>query len=130
MTKSDNLKTAMIQALTKSLGRVSDACRMVDISRQTHYRWMEEDAEYKEAVANVDEAAIDYVESKLFELIDGPTYEAMTEQGVVTLKDKPSAAAAIFYLKTKGKKRGYIERQELTGADDAPPLVIQINGNI
>jgi len=120
----------MIDALTKSLGRVSDACRMVDIARQTHYRWMEEDPEYKEAVANVDEAAIDYVESKLFELIDGPMYETMTEQGVVTLKDKPSATAAIFYLKTKGKKRGYIERQELTGAEDAPPLIIKINGSI
>ena len=31
-----------------------------------------------------------------------------------------STAATIFYLKNKSKKRGYIERQEITGADGMP----------
>jgi hypothetical protein len=39
-----------------------------------------------------------------------------------------NVAATIFYLKTQGKQRGYIERQEVTGADGAP--IIEIIGNI
>jgi hypothetical protein len=39
-----------------------------------------------------------------------------------------NVAATIFFLKTQGKRRGYIERQEVTGAEGAP--IIEIIGNI
>ena len=125
----DTIKKAMIEAMRKSLGRVKDACEKVDIARSTHYAWMKDDLEYKEAIEAVGEEAIDYVESKLFELIDGPTRDILTEDGPQTVKDAPNATACIFYLKTKGKKRGYVERQEITGSDDGP-VKIEILGNI
>ena len=31
-----------------------------------------------------------------------------------------SSLDILFYLKTKGKSRGYVERQELTGSDGKP----------
>jgi hypothetical protein len=96
VTSSDIQKRAMVEALTASLGIVSTACRVVDISRQTHYRWMGEDNDYKEAVEDISEMAIDTVESKLHELIK-----------------KGDTTATIFYLKTKAKKRGYIEKTEV-----------------
>lgn len=122
MTNSDINKKGMIEALKKSLGVVKTACEAVRISRQTHYRWLEEDPDYKQATDDIGEDAIDFVESKLFEKIEGISIAQGTDDDgkpkVYTVP--PSDTAIIFYLKTKGKKRGYIERTELAGVPDQP----------
>jgi len=100
MDKSDSIKKAVLEALEKSLGVVTTAVRQVGISRSTFYKWMTEDLEFKNQVEDIQEIALDFAESQLHKQIkDGST------------------AATIFLLKTKGKKRGYVERQEITGAD-------------
>ena len=95
-TKSDIHKKAMIEALEKTLGIVTPACEMVGISRQTHYRWLEEDPEYKANVQSMDDLALDFAEPALPEQIKDGT---------------PSST--MFYLKTKGKKRSFVEKQEV-----------------
>ncbi len=99
----DPKKVAMIQALTKALGVVKMACESVGISRQTHYNWLKEDAAYKRACDNLPEVVLDFAEHHLHKLIS---------QG--------NPAATIFLLKTKGKKRGYVERQEIEVAEKKP----------
>lgn len=94
--KFGHKKKAMIQALEKSFGIVCDACAAVKISRDTHYRWMKEDENYSEAVTSLEDLSLDFAESKLLKQI-----EAL------------DTAATIFYLKTKGKKRGYIEHSTI-----------------
>lgn len=104
-------KEAMIQALEKHLGVVTTACKTVGIDRTTHYRWLKEDEAYKEATEDIENVSLDFAESQLLKQIkDGNT------------------TATIFYLKTKGKKRGYIERTEITGKDgvDLPQLQVHI----
>ena len=96
MTKTDISKKAMLEALEKSLGIATSACKSVGISRETHYRWIREDAEYKAAVDSIGDMTIDFVESQLHKQI---------REG--------NSTATIFFLKTKAKKRGYVERQEL-----------------
>ena len=113
MTESDTIKKAMIEALKKSLGIVSTACESVGISRQTHYRWLKEDSEYKELTEDISEHAIDFVESKLFEKIEGVQIGKEMDGHTVVYDLAPSDTAIIFYLKTKAKKRGYVERQEI-----------------
>ena len=89
------LKKAMIEALEQSLGIVTTACKKVGISRRTFYDWMAKDEDFKTEVEDIQDIALDFVESQLFKNIkEGKTSEM------------------IFYLKTKGKKRGYIERTE------------------
>jgi len=112
MTKSDTTKKAMLQALEKSLGVVTSACASVGISRQTHYRWLEEDAEYKTEVKGLEDVAIDFAESQLHKQINSG-----------------NTSATIFYLKTKGKNRGYVERTEITGADQEPIVVRILDGD-
>lgn len=113
MTNSDIIKKAMIEALKKSLGIVSTACESCEISRQTHYRWLQEDEKYKEEVEDITEAAIDFVESKLYEKIDGIEMAKEVDGDTVYYTLPPSDTAIIFYLKTKAKKRGYIEKSEI-----------------
>ena len=86
----------MISALKNSLGVVTPACIAVKIDRTTHYRWLQDDEEYRKAVNDISDVAIDFVESRLFQNIKGG-----------------DTTATIFYLKTKGKERGYTERHEI-----------------
>jgi hypothetical protein len=89
-------KKAMIAALKSHLGIVESACNAVGVSRNWHHENMRSDPDYKAAVDELKEVALDFVESRLFKNINS---------GDVT--------STIFYLKTKGKSRGYIERQEI-----------------
>jgi len=90
-------KNAMLEALKKSLGIVTKAVEMVGIDRQTHYNWLKDDPEYKKSVEALDDVVLDFAESKLHQSINNG-----------------SDTATIFFLKTKGKKRGYIEKSEIT----------------
>ena len=96
-------KGMMIQAMEKSLGIVTTACRSVGVSRETHYRWLREDSEYRQSINSIESMALDLAESKLHqEILNGNT------------------ACIIFFLKTKGKKRGYVEEQEVETTIKAP----------
>jgi hypothetical protein len=96
MTKTDTKKNVMIQSLESSLGVVSVACQKAELSRETHYKWYREDQDYKQRVDNVKNICLDFAESKLFEQIQDN-----------------NTTSTIFYLKTQGKNRGYVERQEV-----------------
>jgi hypothetical protein len=94
--KIQQKKKALLEALTQTLGVVTSACKIVGIDRTMFYDYYNSDPEFAKAVKDISEVAIDFAESKLYEQI----------------KDS-NTTATIFYLKTKAKHRGYIERQEI-----------------
>jgi len=96
-------KKDVLLALEASLGVVTTACKKAQIDRTTFYRYLKEDAEFARQVKELENVALDFAESSLHKQI---------QAGV--------PASTIFYLKTKGKERGYIERQEMTGKDGGP----------
>ena len=103
MNKTEQHKKAIIEALEKHLGIVTTACRIVGVGRTTFYGWLNDDEEFAKQVEDIQNIALDFAESQLHKQIgDGNT------------------SATIFYLKTKGKGRGFVERQEITGANGMP----------
>jgi hypothetical protein len=67
------------------------------------------------AVDEIQEVALDFVEGKLFERIKGVTViKGFDKEGNEILYELPPDVQAIsLYLKTRGKKRGYFEKQEI-----------------
>ena len=96
-------KKLVLKELEKAHGVVTQACQKAQVSRAQFYRWKDADDKFRKECDDIQEAAVDYVESQLFKQI---------EEGNIT--------GQIFYLKTKGKHRGYIEKtqiqQETTGS--------------
>ena len=112
MHKSRHIKKeSLLSALEQSLGVVTVACKKAKIPRSTYYKWLNEDTEFATKVKELENVALDFAESQLHKQIS-----------------ENSTAATIFYLKTKGKKRGYIEKNELdiTSGNEK----IQMNKNI
>jgi hypothetical protein len=89
-------KEEFLEVLRMKLGIISTTLKQVNITRWYYDRWIKEDLDFKEKVENITETTLDFVESKLFDLIN-----------------RGDKTAIIFYLKCKGKDRGYIERQSI-----------------
>lgn len=85
-----------MEALKANLGNVTMSARAANIDKSTHYDWLKKDEAYKAAVEEIANEAIDFVENNLFKAIQGGDTTAM-----------------IFYLKTKGKARGYTEKADI-----------------
>ena len=94
--KTDNKKRDLLEALEKSLGIVTTACKQVGINRDTYYQWLKKDSDFKKKVKEIENVALDFAESQLHKQIA-----------------KGNPLSTMFYLKCKGKKRGYIEQQEI-----------------
>ena len=62
-------KKRMLEALEKSLGVVTTALKVTELSRTNFYKWLKEDEEFAEAVRNVELIAKDFVMSKFYECI-------------------------------------------------------------
>jgi hypothetical protein len=95
MTKKETKmvkKEVFLKAFRSNLFNVTQACLSVPIGRTTYYRWYDEDESFREKVEICKEEMIDMAESALLRKIE-----------------KGDTISIIFFLKTIGKYRGYIE---------------------
>ena len=99
----------LITAIKKNGGIVADVVKSlhkeygIDITRDAIYKRKESAPAIAAAFDEAEDEMLDIAESKLIKAI---------KRGEM----KP----IMFYLRTKGKRRGYTERQEITGANEKP----------
>jgi predicted DNA-binding protein YlxM (UPF0122 family) len=86
-----------IQAFINNDFNITNACKTVNISRQTFYNNLYKLDDFRQELDKAKEQAINFVESALMEQIATGNTQAI-----------------IFYLKTKGKKYGYDDKEIIT----------------
>ncbi|CAB5217813.1 hypothetical protein UFOVP203_18 [uncultured Caudovirales phage] len=108
----DITKEAFIIAYRENFGNITISCQACGISRTMYQNWMKNDMEFRKTLAEIEpeEIMLDWGEHKLMERIT-----------------KGDTLATMFLLKTKGKRRGYIEKQEIVHEAD---VVKQITVNV
>lgn len=87
-----NNKENLLKALEQSLGIVTAACKSVNLSRETFYKYYNTDPEFKKAVNDINEITLDFTENQLLKLIRDGNIQAI-----------------LFYMRYKAKHRGYTE---------------------
>jgi len=98
--KREQTAARIIKALKETNGLLTMAAAKSGIGYRTVCRYVAEYPSVKEAAQDAKESMLDFAEGKLYQKIrDGDN------------------TCIIFYLKTQGKARGYIERQEITGGE-------------
>ena len=85
----------IVEIYEKKGCNITATCTALGISRKTFYEWKEKKKKLAEGLEAAEEAIIDFAESKLVEHINNDDVQAL-----------------IFFLRTKGKKRGYVEKTE------------------
>jgi hypothetical protein len=106
--KKEHTKKALLNALEKSLGVVTKACKIAKVGRTTFYKYLQEDKEFAKQVKDIENIALDFAESQLHKQIS-----------------EGNTTATIFLLKTKGKSRGYVERSEIVHDNNVKSTIIE-----
>jgi len=90
-------------ALEKAAGLQSVAAEALGVDRSTVCRRVAKSKRLQEVIDAAQEKTVDIAEASLIKAIQ-----------------RGEAWAVCFFLKCRAKRRGYVERQEITGADGGP----------
>lgn len=102
MPRGITLKNArIIEALEASAGIISAAAKMLGVRRESLSRRISGNKELQEALKVIEEMTLDLAEGELLKAMHGGNLTAI-----------------IFYLKTKGARRGYAEKRDVFGDVD------------
>lgn len=94
--REETQKAIFLEKLEAVFGIVKKACEFTGIKRDKFYKWIKEDEDFKRKVDDIQEIALDFAEYQMYKKIkEGDTQ------------------CLLFYLRTKGRCRGYNDRREV-----------------
>jgi hypothetical protein len=108
----DAFKRNIISWIEESVyGTLTSAADKFGLHKSIVYNWMNADPKFKEDLRNArvqaKDTGLDLAETKLMQAIN-----------------EGNTAELLFFLKTQGKQRGYIERSEIDYKELKPPVII------
>ena len=104
-------KRLLLIALESSLGIVTPACKDVGISRRSFYNYYRDDEDFRKSVDDINNITLDFAENQLLKKI---------KEG--------SERSILFYMKYRGRSRGYNDSIDITSGGDK--ILNEININI
>jgi hypothetical protein len=99
------------EMLLATAGIMSTAAARLGVNKSTICRRVQRSPVLQQALADASDRVLDLAETELFKSIQAG-----------------ESWAVCFYLKCKGKHRGYVERSEITGAQGVP--VMQVSDSV
>ena len=102
----------VIETHKKNFGIVTLTCKQMNINRTTFYEWLKLYPDFAEQINEAQDVAIDFAESMLMKNIQAQ-----------------DTTSIIFYLKTIGKRRGYVEKALMdvtSNGESIIPKVIEV----
>lgn len=105
-------KERLLTALQNNAGLISKACRAVGISNNQYYIYYKSDPDFKEKVDQIKEGVIDLAESQLYQLIQ-----------------EKNPQAIFFFLKYRGKDRGYTDINTAIQINSGSNITVNIVGS-
>lgn len=110
--ETEQYKKQIVEYLAESIhGTFSAACHKYGVSKTIGYEWRTADPEFNKSV----DAARHSAKQSGLDMAEGKLMKKINDEDTTSI---------LFYLKTQGKDRGYIERQE---TDSTLKADIQVN---
>ncbi len=103
--ESSTLKRELLDAMQQNGGFAYASAKLIGVPYSTVHYWMHNDPGFMKEYEEIKGRLLDRMEQELIQR---------------AMNNKDRDACLLFYLKTQGKHRGYVERTESTGANGAP----------
>jgi hypothetical protein len=111
MGQTKHKAETVIEAIRAAHGVKAAAARALNVTRQTLDNYIDRWESVRQAYEEANAVCLDVAEEGLGSFVRGEIEGMTTRERLDAIK---------FYLRTKGRIRGFGDRQEITGADGAP----------